>query len=69
MRNLKWIMLPFTVYIFLQFVERATDSYGITCEDDVYMYWGWILLLANTSLFIWDKKWQSLISKFNSKSE
>ena len=65
LRYLRWVMLPITVIVFLQFVECATDGDGITGWEDEYMYWAWFLLIVNAALFIWNKKWQSLIRKFD----
>lgn len=67
LRYLRWIMLPITVIVFLQFVECATDGDGISVFEEEYMYWAWILLIANAALFIWNKKWQKIIEKVSDK--
>ena len=63
LRNLRWVMLPVTVIIFLQFVEYATDADGIAGGEEEYMYWAWFLLIVNAALFFFNKKWQSLINR------
>lgn len=61
LKNVKWIMLPFTIITFLLFVNAATDSNGISSDEEGVMYGAWILVIVNVCLFVFNKKWQNLI--------
>ena len=59
--RLNFILLPFTVGFVMHFIERGTDSDGITSSEAWIMYSAWGFLIVNTSLFIFNRKWQKLI--------
>ena len=62
--NLKWIILPVTLVVFLFFVEAATDAYGISSDEEGLMYGAWILVIANICLFLFDKKWRKFLDNW-----
>lgn len=59
--NLKWIILPVTLIVFLLFIEAATDSTGISSSEEGLMYGAWILVAVNVCLFLFDKKWREFL--------
>lgn len=61
LKILKWILLPFTIAVFLLFVNAATDSTGISSDEEGLMYGAWILVIVNVCLFVFNKKWQKTI--------
>lgn len=64
LKNVKWILLPFTIIAFLLFVNAATDSTGISSDEEGLMYGAWILVIVNVCLFVFNKKWQKTIDKW-----
>lgn len=62
--NLKWWLLPVTIIVFLLFVEAGTDSDGITSDEEGVMYAAWLLVIVNVCLFVFNKKWQNLVTKW-----
>lgn len=64
LKNVKWILLPFTIAVFLLFVNAATDSTGISSDEEGLMYGAWILLIVNVCLFVFNKKWQRLVDSW-----
>ena len=65
--QIRWVLLPFTIFTFLSFVEAATDEDGISVFEEEVMFWAWTLLIVNVLLFIYNKKWQNLVNKFLSR--
>lgn len=63
-KNAKWILLPFMLMTFLLFTNAATDSTGISSDEEGLMYAAWILLIINVCLFVFNKKWQKMIEKW-----
>lgn len=61
LKNVKWILLPFTIITFLLFINAATDSTGISSDEEGLMYGAWILVIVNVCLFVFNKKWKHLI--------
>lgn len=57
-------MLPVTIFVFLCFIEAATDAYGITSDEEGIMYTAWLLLIVNAALFIFKSKWNEFVNKF-----
>ena len=62
--NLRWILLPLTIFIFVIFIEAATDEYGISSSEEGIMYLTWGLIIINAGLFIFNQKWQKLIKNW-----
>ncbi len=61
LKKLRWWLLPVTWVVFLHFIEAATDSCGISSDEDGLMYGFWTLLITEVCLFVFNKKWQHLI--------
>lgn len=61
LKNVKWILLPFTIVTFLLFINAATDSTGISSDEEGLMYGAWILIIVNVCLFVFNKKWQRMV--------
>lgn len=64
LKNIKWWLLPVTIIVFLLFIESATDSTGISSDEEGLMYGAWILVIVNVCLFVFNKKWQKLIDSW-----
>lgn len=64
LKNIKWWLLPVTIIVFLLFIEAATDSTGISSDEEGLMYGTWILVIINVCLFVFNKKWQKLIDSW-----
>lgn len=64
LKNVKWILLPFTIIAFLLFVNAVTDSTGISSDEEGLMYGAWILVIVNVCLFVFNKKWQKTIDNW-----
>lgn len=62
--NLKWIMLPITAIVFILFIDAATDSNGISGDEEGLMYGAWILVIANVCLFVFNKKLKNIVDSW-----
>lgn len=64
LKEIKWILLPITLVVFFLFGEEATDSNGISSDEESLMYGAWILIIVNICLFIFNRKWQKLVDEW-----
>lgn len=57
--NFKWIGVAVAVLYALPFLEAATDSGGISSDEEYLMYTFWISFIAAVLLFKYKSKWES----------
>jgi len=63
LKSLKWLLLPVTLIVLLMFIEAATDSSGISADEEGLMYGAWSLVIANAGLFVFNRKWCELVDR------
>lgn len=63
LKNLRWILLPFTLYTMLLFIEAGTDGSGITDGENGIMCIFWALFIVNVALIYFNKQWHAYLDK------
>ena len=61
--NLKWAGVGFSVVYGLDFLEKATDAYGISSSEEYVMYTFCASLIITILLFCFEKKWFEVCDK------